>query len=112
MFINGGSDKKTVEFLNKSLGHENDDDKPQKRVIVLKGAVKYLDKIEEMLGYMEWLGSVGHSTSFKVFVDGDGAFHLDMKKDNKSLMDLWCKDKTRKAYLRENDDDIDSFDFD
>jgi hypothetical protein len=106
MFVNNGSDDNTVNLINKSLKFTNS---PTRKVITLEGSPRYIENIEKMLGYMQWLGCVGHSTSFKVHVDGDGAFRLDMKSDGKPLYEL-MKTPEMKEFFK-NHDDIDDFNF-
>jgi hypothetical protein len=49
-------------------------------------------KFIEMLAWIEVLGGVGHSTSFKVFADGDGAcrykFEFETEENNKLYKEL------------------------
>lgn len=103
-FIDLGSDKTTVDYLRKSLG----DDSFEKRQITFAGDSQTLDKIEQMLAYMMWLGNVGHSTEFKVGVDGDGGFSVRITKDSKDIT------KVHKDFLDEKlseSRDISSFGF-
>lgn len=44
-------------------------------------------QFKKMLYYMDMLGSHGHSTDFKVAVDGDGGARAKVKIDGKSLKD-------------------------
>jgi hypothetical protein len=107
MFVNNGSDEATVNFLKKSVSFNNN--KPTKKIITLEGSPRYIENIEKMLGYMQWLGDVGHSTSFKVYVDGDGAFRLNMKSDGKPLYTLMRTPEMKEFF--KNNDDIDEFNF-
>lgn len=46
----------------------------------------------EMLAWIELLGKVGHSTSFKVYIDGDGSsrwqFQFEDKEEQKKFMEI------------------------
>lgn len=134
-FINLGSDELTTEFLKKSSGcslnaqctsspyytrknyklnpinttSEEPESKFEKRQITLKGDSRTLDKIEQMLAYMMWLGRVGHSTTFKVGVDGDGGFGVTILRDSKELTKVH---KDSLDSLSASNRDISSFDFD
>lgn len=91
MFVNTGLDDQTVEFLRKSTVNEEGFEK--NRIIKLTGYTKDLDEIERMLAYMQKLGNDGHSTSFRVGVDGDGAFSVKMTdENNKPLMKKWKRE--------------------
>lgn len=72
-FVNKGTDALLSQKLMKSETTYGPDDF-EKRTIKIAGHPATLDKIEAMLGYMAALGSKGHSTEFKVWVDGDGGF--------------------------------------
>lgn len=85
-FVNTGMDERTAdEALKKSTG-----DKPDKRVIVLRGTPEHLDVVEQMLGYIAHLGAAGHSTDFTVGVDGDGwgRIKAEREKDGKDLFKI------------------------
>lgn len=106
MFVDKGSDKKTVEFLKKSENY-GPDDFERNRVIKLSGHPETLDKIEKMLAYMQRLGSIGHSTTFKVEVDGDGGFGVKcIDEKGKELSKKWLDEITNPE-----DKDIEYFDF-
>ena len=104
-FIDSESDKRTVELLNKSINSKGLD----RRTIKLAGDSEMLDKIEQMLAYMSYLGNIGHYTEFNVVVDGDGRFRCRIKDE--SGKDL---QKKHKDYLKDNLEkgkDIESFRF-
>lgn len=103
MFVNKGMDKLTTDYLNKSMGT------PEKRTVTIQGSPEFMDKLECMLAYMQSLGEIGHSTSFTVFVDGDGAFNVDMKRDSKSLNSIYSEAIKEQS---DEDGDIKSFSFD
>lgn len=103
-FVNMGTDKSTVEYLQKSMRN----DSFEKRNITIAGDSETLDKLERMLAYMVWLGSVGHSTSFKVYVDGDGAFSTKITRDSKELTKIHSKAMEERV---DENGDIESFDF-
>lgn len=48
----------------------------KKVTIEIEAADEYIDGIVAMLKFMETCGNAGHSTSFEVYVDGDGAFQI------------------------------------
>jgi hypothetical protein len=58
-----------------------------------------------MLAWIEYLGNVGHSTFFRVFVDGDGATRWKFKFDDTEQQKDF--DEIRKAYR--GTDDIERF---
>lgn len=104
-FINLGTDRATVDYLQKSML----EDSFEKRTLTIAGDSQTLDRIEQMLAYMMALGNMGHSTSFTVGVDGDGGFSIRITKDSKDLT------KIHKKALEEKMDenhDIKSFGFD
>lgn len=104
-FVDLGSDKLTMDYLQKSL---TVDDSFEKRNLVIAGNSQTIDRIEGMLAYMMWLGNIGHSTSFKVVVDGDGGFSVRITRDSKEIT------KIHKELLEAKTDkngDISSFDF-
>lgn len=104
-FVNNGTD----ELLSKSLSSRKETTN-NTRVIKIRGEKEFLDKIEAMLGYMQFLGDAGHSTSFKVSIDGDGRFSVDIKDESgKSLSSKWS-DITKLNYDKYGD--VTSFDFD
>lgn len=104
-FVDLGSDKATVDYLQKSLTGDNSF---EKRNLVIAGDSQTLDRIEQMLAYMMWLGNIGHSTSFKVGVDGDGGFSVRITRDSKEITKI--HKELLEAKLDENND-ISSFDF-
>lgn len=102
-FVNLGSDRATVEYLHKSI-----EDSFEKRQLTLAGDSQTLDKIEQMLAYMMWLGNIGHSTDFNVGVDGDGGFSVRITNNSKEIT------KIHKDFLKQKVDengDITSFNF-
>lgn len=106
MFINNGTDESVVNLLKKSQGY--DPDAFEKRQITIAGHPETLDKIEKMLAYMERLGNVGHSTDFKVGVDGDGGFSIVTNCGyGKTLSKKWADEITNPEGK-----DIESFVFD
>ncbi len=56
--------------------------------VEISGKEKQVLEILTMLRYIQWLGDIGHSTSFKVFVDGDGAARMkcDFKDFEKEIL--------------------------
>ena len=108
-FVNNGTDKLVCETLRKSEQTYVPDDF-EKRTIKISGHPATLDKIEQMIGYMEMLGSIGHSTSFTVGVDGDGGFSCrcadDKGKELSKKHSEWLE-----THLDSNHD-IKSFNFD
>jgi hypothetical protein len=65
----------------------------------------------KMLAWIELLGNVGHSASFKVYADGDGNTRWKFKMENEEQQELY--DQLRKKLLRENintNKDIEYFD--
>ena len=106
MFVNEGTDRNTVEFLKKS--QEYDSDAFEKRQLTIAGHPATLDKIEKMLAYMEILGNIGHSTDFKVGVDGDGGFTVRITEHGgTTLSKKWGDEITSPR-----GEDIKSFNFD
>lgn len=108
-FVNNGTDNLICENLRKSESMYGPDDF-EKRTIKLAGHPRYLDKIEAMIGYMAMLGSIGHSTSFKVYVDGDGSFHCECKDENNK--DLSKKHSEWISQHSKEDGDVEHFSFD
>lgn len=53
--------------------------------ITISGKARHVKEVLELLTYMDYLGSVGHSTEFKVSVDGDGAGRINIDSKDKSL---------------------------
>lgn len=47
--------------------------------IEAEGDEENLIRLAQILKYIESLGNIGHTTSFKVWVDGDGAARLRFK---------------------------------
>jgi hypothetical protein len=43
---------------------------------------RHLNALENVFSLMEYLGSVGHSTEIRIFVDGDGAMRLKFTDEN------------------------------
>ena len=61
-----------------------------------------------MLAWIEVLGNIGHSTDFKVFVDGDGSARWKFKFENKNEQEEF--DNLRKQLIQETlTSDIDGF---
>jgi hypothetical protein len=63
-----------------------------------------------MLAWIELLGNVGHSASFKVFADGDGATRWKFKFENEEEQKMF--DNLRKELCKEyinNNKDIEYF---
>lgn len=87
-FINTQADDAVVhrvENLQKSVitkSKYDGEEFEKNRVIKLSGSPETLDKIERMLAYMQYLGDIGHSTSFTVDVDGDGAFSVEITDES------------------------------
>lgn len=54
----------------------------------------------KMLAWIELLGNVGHSASFKVFADGDGATRWKFRFEDKEAQEKY--DELRKKMLQEN----------
>ena len=46
------------------------------KVYVVKGTEKQIEEMDKLLGYIELLGILGHSTTFSVFIDGDGSSRI------------------------------------
>ena len=106
MFINKSTDESVVNLLKKS--QEYDSDAFEKRQLVIAGHPETLNKIEKLLAYMERLGNVGHSTSFKVSVDGDGGFSVKITEPGgNTLSKKWLDEITSPTGK-----DIESFTFD
>jgi hypothetical protein len=55
------------------------------RTYEITGKPKQLDILERVLGRMEALGNMGCSRVIRIFVDGDGAVRLKVRKDGKRL---------------------------
>jgi hypothetical protein len=53
-----------------------------------------------MLAWIELLGNVGHSASFKVYADGDGNTRWKFKMENEEQQELY--DQLRKKLLQEH----------
>ena len=48
----------------------------EERTYTIGAYSEQFKEIESLLSYIEDLGYIGHSTTFKVFVDGDGAARI------------------------------------
>jgi hypothetical protein len=48
----------------------------EERTYKIKSIPRNLDKLEELLRLMEYLGSVGASREINIYFDGDGAAHI------------------------------------
>lgn len=106
MFIDKGSDKQTVNFLKKSV--DSSDEFEKNRIIKLSGNPQHIDELEKMLAYIQRLGNIGHSTSFRVNVDGDGFFRVECTDEKGTkLSKKWLDEITSPN----NDKDIECFDF-
>lgn len=103
-FVNTGQDKATASYFQKSTS----DTTYKEATLKISGDKRHLDSIEAMLAYMEYLGNIGHSTSFKVMVDGDGAFNI---KTTDTYGESLAK-KYRDEITSPNGKDIESFSFD
>jgi hypothetical protein len=55
------------------------------RTYEITGKSNQLDILERILGRMEALGNMGSSRMIRIFVDGDGAVRLKVRKDGKKL---------------------------
>jgi hypothetical protein len=79
------------------------------RTYKINAPKNHLKTIEEMLSYMEYLGSIGHSTTFNIFVDGDGAARIKVfdSEDNR-LLDVNNNRENIKARM-DNNHNIKSF---
>ncbi len=67
-----------------------------------------MKKFLTMLRYMEYLGNIGHSTDFKVWVDGDGAarIKMDVKDVKKREVEMNYNEKTEKTKKTEKITDV------
>jgi len=57
-------------------------EKEGKVTIDIIGRKEHVSEVLRMLRYMQYLGGVGHSTDFKVSVDGDGAGRIKIDIHN------------------------------
>lgn len=48
------------------------------RIYKISGLPRQIKEFEQILSYMCFLGNIGHSTEFKIFVDGDGSARLSI----------------------------------
>lgn len=55
------------------------------RTYKLTSSSEFLDKIEQVLATMQELSVIGASSDIVMFVDGDGAFRLKVKKEGGEL---------------------------
>lgn len=92
----------------------NEDTKPEKKevTITITGYPRAVTKLCNMLGYIEWLAQVGHSTSFEVHVDGDGCVGFSLKQDGKPILKPNNGNIETIKSMKNNDGDIKDFYFD
>lgn len=67
-------------------------------------------ELEQILSYINYLGSIGHTSSFNIYVDGDGGARIKAFDENDNrLLDI--NDNIKLLNEKMNTDrDIDSFD--
>lgn len=71
-----------------------------------KGQTKHLIN---MLAWIELLGSVGHSASFKVYADGDGATRWRFSFEDEELQEQYKKIKKELLQNINHNEDIEYF---
>lgn len=59
------------------------------KVELLANSQYQLNKLLQMLAWMEWCGNVGHSSAFKVFFDGDGAAKIKLQFEDEEQQRLY-----------------------
>lgn len=79
--------------------------------VEISGSERNVSELLKMIRYIQYLGGIGHSTDFKVWVDGDGAADIRMEipsftEDAKEDLTKQVKDRLDKNH------DIKSFSFD
>ena len=63
--------------------------KRETRIYKIEGLHRQLNELEQIFSFIEYLGVIGHSSGFRVFVDGDGAARLRFTDaDGNDLMDV------------------------
>jgi len=68
------------------------------------------DNLVCMLAYIEFLGNVGHSTSFKVFIDGDGSTRWGFRFEDDEIQNSYLRIRREISKLyNENRKDIEKF---
>lgn len=55
------------------------------RTYEITGYPEHLDILEKVFGKMEYFGSIGRSRRIKMFVDGDGAVRLKIRRNGQRL---------------------------
>jgi hypothetical protein len=80
-------ENKITDFINNcgnisapALESSNSD--VESLTIKIKGTSKNIKTIQAILGYIHLLGHIGHSTEFKIAVDGDGNGRIRITNEN------------------------------
>lgn len=84
----------------------------EKRTYAFEGSSENLDTLETMLCFIQYLGNVGHSTSFEVFVDGDGAARMKFKDGKGKDLDKVNGNSEKVDKKMDQDHNIKSFGLD
>lgn len=81
----------------------------EKRTYIFEGKPEQLDTLETMLCFIQYLGSIGHSTSFELFVDGDGGARLQFKNEKGKDLPKVNDNEAKMRKIMNEDKDIKSF---
>lgn len=102
----------TCESNKIALESSNNKPEIEERIYKIKAMPYQLKTIEAIFSYIEYLGNIGHSTSFTVYVDGDGNARLQISDENgKDILNVNDNKDYIKSKMNE-DHDIKSFGFD
>jgi len=62
--------------IAQSLTRTARDDTKSKITVTISGPARNVEKVGQLLRWIDWCSSIGHSASTKLFVDGDGAAQI------------------------------------